>query len=299
MGLFSSKNDKFVRAVAQDDFVKVRKLLESGADVNARSPDHPYYHAIFSAIANDSPHMLQLLLDHGAGCRYTDMLGEAPLAHAIYEGAFACASALIEHISTQEDKSALLDLRDEHGATALVWALIKGREAVADKRAQYHALAHRLLDLGADPALRVHGRGGPADYCSDPELKARIKSLLPAEPEKQETTATATVFEPLEDLETAHTGLVTFTEALGDGYTLREIFNFNMRERISFIEKDGQAAGAPAREAFDTIDNPAQALGKAVARFRAEGGKPDARDLSLLEGRTLLRKPGLPKNSSN
>lgn len=112
----------------------VTRLLDSGADVNARGDEGDS--ALHTAVWEGHIAIVRLLLTRGANVNAKNKKGETPLHWAAEKGLLDIASLLLE-------KGAALNAKDEDDQTPLHYAAEKGR-------AQLTAF---LLKKGADPRL--------------------------------------------------------------------------------------------------------------------------------------------------
>ena len=116
-------------AVSSNDVGKATKLLSNGANPNT-SDNATSATPLFTAIANNNPQMVQLLLDHGADVTQVNEKGSLPLHEAASGNAFAGDSkyranemiqSLIEHGADVNQKNA-------KGQTALMLACKSARK---------------------------------------------------------------------------------------------------------------------------------------------------------------------------
>lgn len=161
----------------------------------------------------------------------------------------AMMSLLLQHTRN-------VNVQDWHGDTALIEAVKHGRENTVIL----------LLDAGADATIKNRAGRTAADYAMPDRAIARM----------------------LREKATLVLQTVQFTHVLSSSTSLKEIFNFKTRERISYICEAGQPPGAPARESFDTLPVNDESFIRAVAVLRQRGGTPDARDLQRIH-----RKPAV------
>lgn len=110
------------RAIYYDHFI-VQELLDSGADVNAKSNDNKT--ALMYAAFNGKVRVVKELLDRGADVNLrSHQLGWTALALAAFHGHIDVVSLLL-------NRGADAQAEDVSGMTALTWARQKGHEAVA------------------------------------------------------------------------------------------------------------------------------------------------------------------------
>jgi hypothetical protein len=118
-------------AAAQGKTAVVKRLIESGCDLNEKSfGEMPLHYAA----NNGHTDIVELLLKAGANPNGKDDAGETPLHSAVMEGKQDVAARLL-------DKGADVNAQDDQGATALHVAAMKGRPELVDL----------LLAKGADP----------------------------------------------------------------------------------------------------------------------------------------------------
>jgi uncharacterized protein len=101
------------------------KLIENGAEVDARSTNAMRNTPLHAAAAGRKPELVQLLLDEGADVNATQQGGWTALHGAAQNGDRELVELLLA-------KGADLQLRADNGQTALDLALLKGRQDVAD-----------------------------------------------------------------------------------------------------------------------------------------------------------------------
>lgn len=89
-----SSNEEFVKAVEKGEIESVRKLLETGANVEAT--DKIGFTPLSHAAYNGNSEMTALLIEHGADVNNSNTLGIPPLAYAICYGGFDVAELLLE-----------------------------------------------------------------------------------------------------------------------------------------------------------------------------------------------------------
>ncbi len=150
MGLFKTKREKLIEAVRKGNVSKVKKLLDSGADPDARGVyDVPVEGASQSDLPSVSTTALTyasskgledivgLLLDHGADVGARNQNGTTPLFGAVQIGNVPITKALLE-------RGSKVNARDEEGWTPLMTAAAKGHPEVAKM----------LLERDADPTIK-------------------------------------------------------------------------------------------------------------------------------------------------
>ena len=169
------------------DFFKNRELLDTS--------DAEGYYPLHRAVQQDSADVVDLLAALGARLESVDSRGRTPLRLAVELGEAGCAKVLA-------DRGASIFAKDSSGTTAAAVALAKGgdifasvfnsrniNQRSADGTTALHIAAdslledaaRRLLDLGADPALKNQAGRLPVDMAllhPDRIESARIAELL-------------------------------------------------------------------------------------------------------------------------
>jgi ankyrin repeat protein len=169
------------------DFFKNRELLDT--------PDADGYYPLHRAVQQDSADVVDLLAALGARLESVDSRGRTPLRLAVELGEAGCAKVLA-------DRGASIFAKDSSGTTAAAIALAKGGDIFAsvfnsrninqrspDGTTALHIAAdslledaaRKLLDLGADPALKNQAGRLPVDMAllhPDRIESARIAELL-------------------------------------------------------------------------------------------------------------------------
>lgn len=92
---------------------RVKKLLDKGVDVNARSGDYDNTPLIM-ACKYGCDNVVQYLLDNGAGIDMVDCNGWSALMYAAFYGYESTVNILLDH-------GADINIRDRVGGTALVY----------------------------------------------------------------------------------------------------------------------------------------------------------------------------------
>ncbi len=143
-------------AVEKSDITKVQRLLEKGADPDARDGDGmtPLMHAVKD---DKKAYIVKKLIEHGADVNAKDAIGRTPLKFAVFEGAIKIVRILIKN-------GADVKSRDDDGWTPLMLAAKQGEvdialiliEHGADVNAKdrlgrsvlNHALTENIVDVG-------------------------------------------------------------------------------------------------------------------------------------------------------
>jgi ankyrin repeat protein len=124
-------------AAEKGDTAKVEKLLNGGADINARGKYGQT--ALQIAILHDHVKLAALLIERGADVNAADKEGGTPLATAAMASDLASVERLIK-------AGAEVNRADKEGVTPLMWAANRGSKAIVKL----------LLENGADPNAADH-----------------------------------------------------------------------------------------------------------------------------------------------
>lgn len=139
----ATSQEALLEAVRNDDLAAAVRLLESGADSNAREQDGAT--ALAWAAMRSNIAMTRLLLQSGADPNLTNELGIGPLALAVANGSTAIAALLLEN-------GANPNVARENGETPLMAAARRGQLEVV----------RLLLERGADVNARTKKFGQTA-----------------------------------------------------------------------------------------------------------------------------------------
>jgi hypothetical protein len=141
-----------ISAVLKENIQEVRRLLETGVDIESKDSreNTPLHYA--SAIGSAA--LCELLIQSGANLESRDELGETPLHHASKYGQSIICELLVK-------SGANLEAEDEFGETPLF---------EATRRINLDVI-YVLLDLGADP-LHKNTKGKTPIDIAKPELKS-------------------------------------------------------------------------------------------------------------------------------
>ncbi len=127
-------------AISGNDLI-VKELLGRGAEVNAMGSNG--WNALMVASAKGFPDTVKMLLDSGADINAADVYLWTPLHRAAYENRVLTVKVLLRHEGIE------VDFQDDHGATALHHAAVRGHREIVET----------LLEAGADPLVKdSHGR---------------------------------------------------------------------------------------------------------------------------------------------
>jgi ankyrin repeat protein len=141
-------NDRFFYAVKTADYIGIKKLIQHGAEINARDPGGATP-LIWAADAGNAK-IIRLLAGYGAEVNARDNQGAGALMWAAYRGNAAAVRSLIE-------AGADINARDAEGHTPLMAACFNA-----------HAEAVRaLLDAGCDAKTLDYGGSGALVYAKN------------------------------------------------------------------------------------------------------------------------------------
>lgn len=133
-------NDELSNAATAGDVVRVRYLLEQGADIDTR--DDEGYTPLLTAVKTRYNELTRFLIQHGAGVNLADRDGWTPLMYAAWRDSPEIVGMLLE-------KGAAIEASNHQGLTPLCIAAQHGRSAATAA----------LLAAGADMNRSV-GAGG-------------------------------------------------------------------------------------------------------------------------------------------
>jgi hypothetical protein len=137
---------ELLEAAYANDVDEARRLIEAGADVNAKDETVQSAYLIATSEVGDDPRLLELTLENGADVRSLDSYNGTGLIRAADRGYTTIVARLLE---TDVD----VDHVNRLGWTALLEAIILGRGDEAHTQ-----VVRRLVDAGADVNL-ADGQG--------------------------------------------------------------------------------------------------------------------------------------------
>lgn len=157
----SEENNNLYSAVTNHDLKRAQKALSRGADVNASVNNATCLHF---AVEENTPKMIDLLLNHGANVCLTDHLGRTPLFLAAVRG-------LSEVLPTlAKSNPAALEIPSDSGNTPLITA------------ASYNftQVVQTLIQLGANVNVTDKFRQTPLMFATCHNNRTMIDNLLNA-----------------------------------------------------------------------------------------------------------------------
>ena len=153
-------NDKILEACDKGNLEEVKKLINDGADVNAKGSFDK------TPLLNAYKHItiIPVLLDNGANIDAQDSQRLTALMLAIFNRTYDCAKLLI-------NKGANVNLKSENGWTALMYAC----SVIKYEFEEPAALIKLLIAKGADKTVKNSEGKTPLDYfkesgVTNPEL---------------------------------------------------------------------------------------------------------------------------------
>lgn len=253
-------------AIREGDAVKLRKLLDKGADPNARGEfDRP---PLELAVLRDEPQLALMLIEAGARPE-TYYHDGSLLGLAVAKGYVETARMLIEKFP------ALLHMLEDDGDAPLHVAAKKGHVDIVSL----------LIDAGADPAQKNAKNRTPL-YLAQNNHHDDVVTILekfheevplpkPVMPRRLQDEAAAAAdaqtgkWHKLADDRIAH---VTTEEPIH--YRITEIFNFATRECTRIYQNLQTKAESAETRGFDDIAEKAP-LERALSELQSRGGKVD------------------------
>ena len=150
--------DEINNAVCIGDGEEVRRLLESGVDIETKTPDGDT--PLINAAGGDAE-VVSLLLDAGANLEAKNSLGWTPLNYAISEGHLEIAKILL-------DAGANPEAKDNYGWTPLMTAM------------RHPEIIKILLDAGASIETKDNDGATPLTHAVIEKNPVIVKILLDA-----------------------------------------------------------------------------------------------------------------------
>ena len=152
--------DEINNAVCVGDGEEVRRLLESGVDIETKTPDGDT--PLINAAGGDAE-VVSLLLDAGANLEARNSHGLTPLNYAAFEGRPEVVKILL-------DAGANPEAKDNDGWTPLISAMLEGHPEVVKV----------LLDAGASIGAKDNEGATPLMHAVIGKHPAIVKILLDA-----------------------------------------------------------------------------------------------------------------------
>ena len=124
---------ELLKAVKEENFREVKRLIESGADVNERNlyMNMSYETVLDMAIRTSSLEMVKYLLEYGADINCKNILNETALHSAVKFGCLEKIKYLVEH-------GAKVTREDCRGRCTVLWsACFKGNHVIVDYLLQH------------------------------------------------------------------------------------------------------------------------------------------------------------------
>jgi ankyrin repeat protein len=134
-------NDELIEAAYQNDVEEAERLIEAGADVNAKDDTVQSAYLISTSEVGDDPRLLELTLENGADVRSLDSYDGTGLIRAADRGHTTIVARLLE---TDID----VDHVNRLGWTALLEAIILGGGDAA-----HVEVVRQLVEAGVDVNL--------------------------------------------------------------------------------------------------------------------------------------------------
>lgn len=92
--IFGATNSKLLIAVKEQNYAEVKKLLDSGSNVN--DTDMLGNNALFYAINSENDGILNLLLSHNINCNHQNKAGRLPFLYAVDKGSVSMINTLLK-----------------------------------------------------------------------------------------------------------------------------------------------------------------------------------------------------------
>lgn len=244
----AARNKALLHAAKSGNVDNVRKLLDEGADIEARTgfwENTP----LIAAAWRGQAEVVRLLLDRGAKIEAVNAIRDTALNIAVQNGNADTVKLLLE-------RGAALDTPDEAGRTPL-------GNAVHFKRGEMITLiaAHVLQrEAAAREALRKLAEGEDAARKQAAEQRAALEREAARRTQKE------------------YAEVVVFTQKIGD-LVLEDAFNFASFERLTFVRKGpGGDVQSMARQSFQEMGNQ-QLLRRAFQEHVKRGGTAEECDV--------------------
>lgn len=159
---------QLIAAAYANDVDEARRLIEAGADVNAKDETVQSAYLIATSEVGDDPRLLELTLANGADVRSLDSYNGTGLIRAADRGFTTIVARLLE-----------TDIDADHvnrlGWTALLEAIILG-----DGDAAHVAVVRQLVEAGADVSLADSQGVTPLAHAEQREYAEMVEILRSA-----------------------------------------------------------------------------------------------------------------------
>ena len=171
------------RAVWQDDFDAVKRLLKNGED--AKAPNRYGVTALSLACTSGNAAIVELLLDAGADANTTSPGGETVLMTASRTGNVESVKSLLKRGAVVEAKE------NRRGQTALMWAAAEGHSGVIETLIAAGADVHARLSSGYTPFLFAVREGKIGAAKTLLKAKASANEIIEAPPTRSKLASGA------------------------------------------------------------------------------------------------------------
>lgn len=150
---YEMSTESFISAVSNGDILAVKKLLDQGADINAKSKDSSKTPALSVAIIQGNVDVAYLLIERGADIHALDGVYATPLIWASWLGESSIVKLLLEY-------GANPNVSDSLGETPLLNAIrFIGEEINTNKYTPTHARVAKLLILYGASEYHIKWKG--------------------------------------------------------------------------------------------------------------------------------------------
>ena len=166
LNTYSEAKKEFFSVIRKGDLAGVKKILDSGQDINVR--DGVGQTALHIAAYKGTPEIVDLLIDSGANIDAEDNRGGKPIHWAAIKGSIDNVEVLIK-------RGAKLNVRDKNGDTPLHWAV--GGIGVLPQR-KYITVAY-MLNQKADPNIKNEQGKTPLKMAQQKDDEMMINLLRP------------------------------------------------------------------------------------------------------------------------